>query len=289
MTLEAAAPPSTPLAHDVVPRFVQWTPIIVGALAATALSSILVTFGATVGLGVTSTAPTWRDASVSLWLLSGIYLIMQAIISFGVGGYIAGRLHAPLTPGAADEVELTDGVHGLAAWALAVVLGAGLAGLLASATLSRAAPAVPANYSAAAEPLLSYELDRLFRAGRKAPTADLASERAEAGRILLTTSGYNGMSTEDRAYLIQQVAGTTGLNATDAERRVDTATSNSLAAIKRSRRSTVILAFSLATALLLGAVAAWAAASAGGHHRDGGRLPEWVNRSNRYHRRTVLP
>src|ERR1700761_9247881 len=101
----------------------QWTPIVAGALFAAALSSILITFAATVGLGVTSSSPTWRDASVALWLLSGIYLILQALISFGCGGYIAGRLRSPIDAGDGDEVERRDGLHGVAAWALAIVLG----------------------------------------------------------------------------------------------------------------------------------------------------------------------
>jgi len=139
--------------------------------------------------------------------------------------------------------------------------------------------------------LLSYELDRLYRAGRRAPNLDLGSERAEAGRILLTTSSHEGMSADDRAYLIQQVAGATGLAAPDAERRVDNVISNARTAIARSRRSTIILAFSVATAILLGAIAAWAAACAGGRHRDGGTLPEWMAHSNLMDRRggTVLP
>ena len=56
---------------DAGPSNLQWTPIVAGALAATALSLILVTFAAAVGLGVSSTSPTWRDASAALWLLSG--------------------------------------------------------------------------------------------------------------------------------------------------------------------------------------------------------------------------
>ena len=40
---------------------------------------------------MTSAAPTWRDASAALAILSGLYLIIQAVVSFGVGGYIAGR------------------------------------------------------------------------------------------------------------------------------------------------------------------------------------------------------
>lgn len=39
---------------------------MLGAFAATALSSVLVGFGVAVGLGVSSTAPTWRDASAAL-------------------------------------------------------------------------------------------------------------------------------------------------------------------------------------------------------------------------------
>jgi hypothetical protein len=49
-------------AVDGEPGYLRWTPIIAGALGASALSLILVTFAATIGLGVSSTAPTWRDA-----------------------------------------------------------------------------------------------------------------------------------------------------------------------------------------------------------------------------------
>src|ERR1700756_3952671 len=104
------------------PWTLQWTPIVAGALAACAMSSILITFGTTVGLGVSSAAPTWRDASVALWLLSGIFLILQSLISFGCGGYIAGRTRAPIAA-CNEDVERRDGLHGVAAWALAVVLG----------------------------------------------------------------------------------------------------------------------------------------------------------------------
>jgi hypothetical protein len=260
--------------RDAEPRYLQWTPVIAGALAATALSLILVTFAAAVGLGVSSTAPTWRDASAALWILSGVYLSLQAILSFGFGGYIAGRVRRPLVAGPTEEVESRDGLHGLAVWAMAVVLGSILAALVGASTLSRSS--LSATNASAAEPLLSYELDRLYRAARRPPNVDLSSERAEAGRIPLTSSGHDGMSADDRAYLIQQVSSATGLSPAEAERRVDNVIANSKTALTRSRRSTIILAFSLATALLLGAVAAWAAACVGGRHRDGAPLPEWM-------------
>jgi hypothetical protein len=260
----------------VASHYVSWTPVIFGALVATALSSILLTFGATIGLGVISTAPSWRDASAALALLSGLYLIIQAAISFGVGGYIAGRVRTVTVASDSVEVEYRDGLHGLGAWALAVVLGALLAALLGSATLTRSSGNLTSARTTAAEPLLSYEIDRMFRPARRAPNVDLSQERAEAGRILLTSSSHSGMSSEDRAYLVQLVSAETGLTGADAERRVDTAIANSQTAIARSRRSSVILAFSVAAALLLGAVVSWAAASAGGRHRDGASEPNWL-------------
>src|SRR3954452_19565442 len=140
------------------PKYLQWTPVIAGALAATALSLILVTFAAAVGLGVSSTAPTWRDASAALWLLSGVYLILQAIVSFALRGYIAGRLRRPLVAGPSEQVETRDGLHGLTVWAVAVVLGAMLAAFVAAAAVNRPSPAT-ATTASAAEPILSYELD----------------------------------------------------------------------------------------------------------------------------------
>ena len=287
----------TPTARrDIASRFVQWSPIVLGALAATALSSVLLTFAATIGLGVASTAPTWRDASAALAILSGLYLIIQAVLSFGLGGYIAGHARVPTATTAvgtvaAEETEHVDGAHGLGSWALAVVIGAIIATWIGAATVNRTSPARTSAQTSAAEPLLSYELDRLFRVGRRAPNVDLSAERAEAGRILLTTSSHSGMSADDRTYLVQQVMALTGLAANDAERRVDGVIATATTAISRSRRSTVILAFSVATALMLGAVAAWAAACAGGRHRDGETLPTWMLHSRALDRRraAVVP
>src|SRR3982751_3149203 len=87
-----------------VPRYFGWSPAVAGALIATAFSTILIAFGTALGLGVASSAPTWRDASVALWLLSGIYLILVALISFGVGGYATGHIRA--NAGATDTADI---------------------------------------------------------------------------------------------------------------------------------------------------------------------------------------
>jgi hypothetical protein len=267
-------------------RTIQWSSVFAGALAAGAMSFILVGFGVAVGLGVSSASPTWRDASVALALLSGLYLIIQAIISFGFGGYIAGRTARPAPAMAAseDDGERRDGVHGLMSWALAVLLGAALLAMLGAAAIDRSPMRSSASNTSAAEPLLSYELDKLFRVARRAPNMDLREARAEAGRILMTSSSHSGVSSDDRAYLVQQVAALTGLAAPDSERRVDALIADAKTAINRARRNSIIVAFSIAAAALIGAAVAWAAAVAGGRHRDGEPLPNWMASSNRFHR-----
>ena len=269
-------------------QYLQWTPVVAGAFAAAALSFILMMFGVAVGLGVSSASPTWRDASVALAILSGVYLILQAIVSFGLGGYIAGRIRRSFGTSRPEEVETRDGLHGLATWALAVLLGAALAAVLGASTINRSPSSNSSANTSAAEPLLSYELDRLFRSPKRPPNVDIASERAEAGRILMTSSSHSGVSGDDRTYLIQHIASATGLSAPDSERRVDSVITSSKAAIARSRRTTIILAFSLAVATLLGAVTAWAAACAGGRHRDGAPIPAWMTHADKFGQRRIV-
>jgi len=267
-------------------RSIQWSSVIAGAFASGAMSFILVSFGVAIGLGVSSASPTWRDASGALALLSGLYLIIQAIISFGFGGYVAGRTArpAPALATIEDDGERRDGLHGLMAWALAVLIGAALLAIIGAAAIERSPMRSGSGNATSAEPMLSYELDKLFRAPRRPPNTDMREARAEAGRILMTTSSHSGISVDDRAYLIQQVAALTGLGAPDAERRVDVSIVEAHAAINRARRNSVIVAFSIAAAALIGAAVAWAAAVAGGRHRDGEPLPNWMASSNRFHR-----
>lgn len=272
-------------------RSIQWSSVIAGAFAAGAMSFILVSFGVAVGLGVSSASPTWRDASAALALLSGLYLMIQAIVSFGFGGYIAGRTArpAPALATIEDDGERRDGLHGLTSWALAVLIGATLLAIIGAAAIDRSPMRSSSGNAASAEPLLSYELDKLFRAPGR-PPADMREARAEAGRILMTSSSHSGVALDDRNYLMQQVTAVTGLAAADAERRVNASIAASQTAINRARRNSVIVAFSVAAATLIGAAVAWAAAVAGGRHRDGEPLPNWMASSNRFHRgRRAMP
>ena len=69
----------------------------------------------------------------------------------------------------------------------------------------------------------------------------------------------------------------TGLAPPDAERRVDDVTARAKENISRARHTAVILGFMVGAAALIGAIAAWYAACAGGRLRDGreGLHPLW--------------
>jgi hypothetical protein len=250
--------------------YIHWGPVIAGAVAAAAIAFVLHAFAGAIGLAVSSTAPTWRDASVALWLLSGVYLVLVAFLSYGAGGYLAGRVRSTWKT-SEDEIEFRDGVHGILVWALATILAGLLAFGAAQATTRLAAPSAGAagpSTSVAGENIIAYDLDRLFRADRRPADVDMTYSRAEAARILLQASSHSGIPGEDRAYLVRLVASRTGLSPADAERRVDTAIASTRTNIRRARRATVILAFMAGAAALLGAAVAWFAAGLGGQHRD---------------------
>src|SRR6202049_3234977 len=175
-----AEPVRAPL-EDARVNYVQWGPAIAGALVAAAVALVLDSFGAAIGLAVASTAPTWRDSSTALQLLSGLYLVVVAIVAFGAGGYLAGRMRRPL-PGNADEVEFRDGTLGLVAWAIAVLLTALTTWALAQ-SLSRLGAPASATQSVAGENLIAYDLDRLFRAERRPQNTKVGYARSEGGGI----------------------------------------------------------------------------------------------------------
>ena len=249
-------------------HFVHWTPVIAGALVASALSLVLIAFGTSLGLSVASTAPTWRDTSPTLTVISGLYLLLTAIVSFGFGGYIAGRLRSSWDAALHREfAEFRDGTHGLVAWALAVVISGVVAAVIAATLTSRTVPAATTPTANTGEALIAYDLDRLFRSERR-DQGNLQYSRAEASRILLAATSRAGMKPDDRDYLTRLVASQTGIAQPDANHRVDEAIAASSLAIKRVRQSAVILGFSIAVSLLLGAAAAWYAAVLGAEHRD---------------------
>ncbi len=249
----------------------DWPAAVAGAFIAAALFFVLLSFGVSIGLGVSSSSPSWRDTSFALAFLSGLYVLLSAIVCFGVGGYFGVKLQTHLRPAPAPEVQFRDGTHGLLVWAIAVVIGALLSLLAASSIGSHVLSEQASTNTSSAEPLLSYQLDRLFRS-EHGPEGPSSYERAEAGRILLTSSSHSGVSPNDRSYLVRLVGRKTALPAADAQRRVDSTITNSQEAIAKARHSAVLVGFMLAAALLVGAAVAWEAANIAGRERDGGPI-----------------
>jgi hypothetical protein len=269
-------------------RHLQWSPVIAGAICTAALSFVLLSFGAALGLGVVSPSTTWRDTSAILALVSGIWLLLTSLAAFGLGGYLCGRLLAPWgattsgedlaareavreeaggRAGLRDAIDFSDGVYGLLVWGVAILIGGFLAVGARPSNLS--APSLANPTTSTAEPLLALEIDQLFRSANKPTDPSDPEIRAQAARILTTGLGHSTMANDDRAYLVQLVQTRTGLSRPDAENRVAQALASSRDAVGRARHSAVILAFMIGAALMIGAAVAWLAAAAGGRHRDG--------------------
>src|ERR1700723_3911398 len=103
---------------------VAWGAIAAGAVGAAALALLLIAFGA--GLGLSAISP-WSDSGISASTFktgSGIYLVIVAVMSSAVGGYLAARLRTKWVGVNTHEAFFRDTAHGFLAWAFATLLSA---------------------------------------------------------------------------------------------------------------------------------------------------------------------
>jgi hypothetical protein len=274
---------------------VSWGSVAAGAVTAAAVSLALIALG--VGLGLSSVSP-WSDSGVSgttFKTTTGVYLVLVAIMSSAIGGYLSARLRTKWTGLHTNEVFFRDTAHGLIAWAFATIIGASVLGAATTHLVSGAAAGGSLGGQAAANsnPAQIY-VDRLFRregaptgapaaAGPEsgattapsssAPTAQGPNSqiRAEVARLLTASfqTSDDGLSSADRNYVARLVAAQTGLSQADAEKRVDDVIQQAKAAADQARRTAAQFAFWMTAALFFGAFAASLAAAEGGQHRDG--------------------
>lgn len=275
---------------------VNWGPIVAGALAAAALTFVLMLLGS--GLGLTMVSP-WANesASVTTFAVStAIWLVVVQWLSSGVGGYLAGRLRSKWTGIATQESFFRDTVHGFMSWALATLLvvtllGSALTGAIgtgmqaASTVASGAALGASAGASANAgsddgSQMSSYFVDALFRPSDAAQLATNDAQgngaaAAQATRILAAGAVAGQVSPEDKAYLGQLVAARTGLSPADATARVDSvlarvneAKAQAQQAAETARKAGATFALLGTLSLMIGAFIACAAAAIGGRQRD---------------------
>jgi hypothetical protein len=258
-------------ATDTRTNYVEWPAILAGAVAASAISFVLFTAGAAIGLSLLSPYPS---QSYGTWAatVSAFWAMFVPILSLLGGGYIAGRMRARWS-GNPDEVEFRDGVHGLLVWATAVVIGA-LIAYLAAGTAAQVGGEVGKAAIQDRGALVASSVDALLRPAPGSPppaqpaAQDAPDNRDELGRILVASTADGSLDTADRDYLTQIVASRTGLAPDAAQKRVEEAYADALNAVDTARKAAVAAGLATATALLISLAAAWYAAQRGGHHRD---------------------
>lgn len=296
--------------------YLDWGAILAGGVLALAISFLLISFGASLGLSMTS---PYRGEGVSAaWLAiaAGVWFAWVMVTSFGAGGYLAGRMRRHAGDATPDEVSVRDGAHGLMVWAtgalISMVMAATGAGGLVSAGSSAvgsavgtvtdvAADAVSSDYfanvmlrspvsdpetGASSDDATGSDADADATAAPGRPSPQVSTEgpmgvdpavQQEIAGIIARSAASGEMEARDRSYLAQLVAANSGLDETAARDRVDEviaeiddAREAALAAVERARVTAVVFGFIAAATLLIGAVAAFFAATAGGRHRDEG-------------------
>ena len=261
----------TTVAQPASASFIEWGPIIAGAVLASALSFVLLTFGSAIGLSATSPWPGAGLSATVLAILAILWTMIQQIGTFMAGGYVAGRMRSPLSL-SQDETQFRDGLHGGLVWALGIAIGAALLLATAGGVARTGADMVgkTAGAFAASNPM-DPVLDTMLRPGTPqagAQAAPATEQRAEVARVLTGSLAKGALTPQDRTYLAQVVAQRTGIPQPEAEKRVNEALNAAREAADKARRAAVLTGFVTAAGLITSFGAAWWAAIQGGQHRD---------------------
>jgi hypothetical protein len=260
-----------------------WGAVLAGAAVSLAITIVLLWFGTALGLTVAS---PWSDSGVSASTFkigTGLYLVVVAMISSALGGHIAGRLRGGWEPVVhPNEVYFRDTAHGFVTWATATVIGAvllasaaaGIAGATSSGLAAGAASAASAGISRASSSPMEIYVDQLLRpsgsgSSTTSPSTSPGDSRAELSRLLTASlRSEKEMSGDDKTYLAQMVARSTGLPQEEAQKRVDQTIVTAKSNIDAARRGAMQLAYWIVASLLIGAFSASLAASEAGAFRD---------------------
>ncbi len=277
---------------------VSWPAIAAGAVAAAALALLLIAFGA--GLGLSAVSP-WSDSGVSATTFSigtGVYLVIVAVMSSAIGGYLAGRLRTKWVGIHSNEVFFRDTAHGFLAWAFATLISATVLASTTAYLANGAAAGVAGASTQAAQSINPSQIyvDKLFWPSPSAPAAQASapaqaagnneqdaasaeasgnqtnSRQARAEILRLWTADFQSgkdLGANDRTYVAQVVAAQTGMSQAAAQQRVDQVVTEAKTAADKARSAAAHLSFWLTAALLFGAFAASLAAVEGGALRDG--------------------
>ena len=251
---------------------VSWAAVIAGAAVTAALSLILLALGA--GLGLSSVSP-YSNSGVSASTLGTsavIWLIVMEILSASMGGYLAGRLRTKWASIHTDEVYFRDTAHGFLAWSTALVVTAAFLASAASAMIgvapaSDSRPKSTQVNSTSADPN-AYFVDSLFRSDASKPEMANGTSRAEAGIIFANGLLQGELPAADKSYLDQLVVAQTGLDQSQADKRVSDTFASAQQHAEAARKAVAHTLLWTFLALLIGAFCASFSATIGGRQRD---------------------
>lgn len=196
---------------------VSWGAVIAGAIAAAAISFVLLAIGASFGLTILDPAATMQmssETATAFGLSAAVFLLVVHGLSSGFGGYIAGRLRDKLTNLRHDETYFRDTAHGLLVWAVSAVVAVAFVTYLSAQAAQTGARLGAAGISAVGQGMGSaisatsqidqdgsgrgllgdtagYFVDILFRPGPPAATGQAAEadEAAQAPAASESTPG----------------------------------------------------------------------------------------------------
>jgi len=272
---------------------VSWGPIIAGAVAASALSVVLLLVGS--GLGLSMVSP-WSGESSSLAAIgatAAVWLIIVQWLSSGLGGYLTGRLRTKWVGVHTDEVFFRDTAHGFLSWSLATLVVAGFlssavasaVGFGAQATTAAVTATGAAGVATAAQSdsitsgfSMDYYTDALLRPANPATPPSAQSDEqvsAQVTRVLVNGITDGALAADEKSYLASVIAARTGLSQADAEARIDAtlariqeAKVKAQEAADAAKKAATAIAIVGALSLFVGAFIASVAAALGGRQRD---------------------
>lgn len=190
MSAHIVAAPGTPAAVTApAASAFSWSAAAAGVVIASAMSLLLLGFGAAIGLSLAD--PTERGDDGPSLLAGALYMSLVYLFSIAVGAYFAGRLR-PRVSLDEDEARFRDGADGLVTWAGSLLIGAFIAGAAltgAAQTVGSVAMLAAPTAVSVAEPLAEKAADDLLRLPAASGPASDASANAASANAATADSG----------------------------------------------------------------------------------------------------
>jgi hypothetical protein len=253
-----------------VSSFLSWRGILAGAAAGSAVLLVLVSLGAAAGLSLVSPWPGQSYTGLAA-TVAALWALIATIGAFLVAGFVSARVRSRAAEVTPDEAEFRDGLQGLVAWAVCVLFGVLVAAGAGSAVLHAGSTAATFADRSTSSPLAAIVSTMVAPAeGKPATTVQLlnSDETRTIEGIFLKSFGNANLAANDRTFVAGIIAGKAGIPLPDAEKRVDTAYTDAIAALDKAKKAAELSGLLTGLGLLIGLAAAWYGGIRGGKSRD---------------------